>query len=69
VSPGLPRRRMGCRVPYRDVRVNLRRVEPRMAEHLLDEADVRAASCISVAIVWRKRWQAPVLAELRRFDA
>ena len=42
------RRRMRCRVdllehPYRDVRVNLRCVEPCMTEHLLYEADVRAA--------------------------
>src|ERR1035438_9022303 len=64
---------MSCRVdllehPYRDVRVNLRCVEPRMTEHLLYEADVRAAfehqRCHRVA----EEMTSAMLADSGRFD-
>ncbi len=41
--------------------VNLRGVEPGVAEELLDQADVGPFSSMWVAQLWRKRWQLPRL--------
>ena len=43
----------------RDARVDLRRGEVLVPEHLLDEALSAPFSSISVAIVWRSMWQEP----------
>jgi hypothetical protein len=47
-----------------NLRVNLRGLDVLVAEHLLDKRMSAPFSCISVAIVCRKRWQEPVLPSL-----